>query len=65
MNYTLGKGYRYLKVEPAMSFTEIGKALGITKQAAFLTYARAIAKMRRQFVDQDRSFELKRGRKAR
>ena len=32
-----------------MSFTEIGRALGISKQAAWITYAKAIAKIRMHF----------------
>jgi hypothetical protein len=36
-------------IEPAMTWDEIGAAMGITKQHAFMIYARAMEKLRREF----------------
>ena len=47
-NPTLGKDFRSLDLQPAMTFDEIAAELGISKQLAWVIYATAINKLRKQ-----------------
>jgi hypothetical protein len=48
MNHPLGKAFRHLDIQPAMTFQEIDKALGMTRGSAWSHYTSAIEKLKRR-----------------